>query len=124
MRWSRCRRRRARRSGRYPAPSPRSLDLPACEGLALEAGCAELAAPPASGCRTHFVAVWSELDGWIVPQRNASLDHPDLLVTNHRLSNVGHLSLPVDSHTVNLVVSTLTQPESGDQPTSKARQRS
>lgn len=69
---------------------------------------AELAAPSA-GCRTRFVAVWSELDGWIVPQRNARLDHPDLLVTNYQLSDVGHLSLPVDPRAVHTVVSTLTQ---------------
>ena len=48
---------------------------------------AELAAP-SPGCRTRFVAVWSELDGWIIPQRNARLDHPDLLATNHQLHDV------------------------------------
>ena len=67
---------------------------------------AELAAP-SPGCRTRFVAVWSELDGWIIPQRNARLDHPDLLVTNHQLHDVGHLSLAVDSRAVRTVVSTL-----------------
>lgn len=69
---------------------------------------AELAAP-SPGCRTRFVAVWSELDGWIMPQRNARLDHADLLVTNYQLSDVGHLSLPVDSGAVHTVVSTLAQ---------------
>ncbi len=67
---------------------------------------AELATP-APECRTHFVAVWSELDGWIVPQHNARLDHPDLLVTNYQLSDVGHLSLPVNPRTVHTVVHTL-----------------
>ena len=67
---------------------------------------AELAAP-SPGCRTRFVAVWSELDGWIIPQRNARLDHPDLLVTNHQLHDVGHLSLAVDSRAVRTGVSTL-----------------
>ncbi|MGH3696228.1 MAG: esterase/lipase family protein [Pseudonocardiaceae bacterium] len=67
---------------------------------------AELA-EPAPGCRTHFVAVWSDLDGWIVPQRNAKLDHPDLLVINYRLSDVGHLSLPVDPRVVRTVASAL-----------------
>ncbi len=70
---------------------------------------AELVAP-APGCRTRFVAVWSELDEWIVPQRNASLNHPDLLVTNYQLSSVGHLSLPVDPGVVHTVVSTLPSP--------------
>ncbi|HWR47161.1 MAG TPA: alpha/beta fold hydrolase [Pseudonocardiaceae bacterium] len=72
---------------------------------------AELAAP-SPGCRTRFVAVWSELDGWIMPQRNARLDHPDLLVTNYQLSDVGHLSLPVDPRAVHTVVSTLASPTS------------
>ena len=69
----------------------------------------ELAAP-APGCRTRFVAVWSQLDGWVLPQRNAKLEHPDLLVTNSQLSDVGHLSLPVDPRAVDAVVHALTQP--------------
>jgi pimeloyl-ACP methyl ester carboxylesterase len=69
----------------------------------------ELAAP-APGCRTRFVAVWSQLDGWVLPQRNATLEHPDLLVTNSPLSDVGHLSLPVDPRAVDAVVHALTQP--------------
>jgi hypothetical protein len=44
-----------------------------------------------------------------MPQRNAQLDHPDLLVTNHRLSDVGHLSLSMDPRTVHTVASTLAQ---------------
>ncbi len=73
-------------------------------------------AEPSPGCRTRFFAVWSELDGWIVPQRNARLDHPDLLVTNYQLSDVGHLSLPVDPRAVRTVVSTLTQIDPNQQP--------
>jgi pimeloyl-ACP methyl ester carboxylesterase len=69
---------------------------------------AELAAP-SPGCRTRFVAVWSELDEFIVPQRHARLDHPDLLVTNYQLSDVGHLALPIDSRAVHTVASTLAQ---------------
>ncbi|HEY6423434.1 MAG TPA: alpha/beta fold hydrolase [Pseudonocardiaceae bacterium] len=69
---------------------------------------AELA-EPSPGCRTRFVAVWSELDQFIVPQRHARLDHPDLLVTNYSLSDVGHLSLPVDPRAVHTVASTLAQ---------------
>jgi triacylglycerol lipase len=67
-------------------------------------------------CRTRFFAVWSELDGWIVPQRNARLDHPDLLVTNCQLSDVGHLSLPVDPRAVRVVVSTLAQLDPNQPP--------
>jgi len=68
----------------------------------------ELAAP-SPGCATRFVALWSELDGWIVPQHNARLDHPDLLVTNYQLRDVGHLSLAVDPRAVDTVVTALTQ---------------
>ncbi|MFY9808815.1 MAG: alpha/beta fold hydrolase [Pseudonocardiaceae bacterium] len=67
-------------------------------------------ATPSPGCRTRFVAIWSELDEWIVPQRNASVNHPDLLVTNYQLSDVGHLSLPVDPRVVQTVVSALPPP--------------
>lgn len=69
---------------------------------------AELAAP-SPGCATRFVALWSELDGWIVPQHNARLDHPDLLVTNHQLPDLGHLSLAVAPCAVHTVVTALTQ---------------
>jgi triacylglycerol lipase len=73
---------------------------------------AELAAP-SSGCRTRFVAVWSDLDEFIVPQRHARLDHPDLLVINHQLSDVGHLALPIDPRAVHTVASTLAQLDEG-----------
>lgn len=66
-------------------------------------------AEPSPGCRTRFIAVWSELDQLIVPQRHARLDHPDLLVTNLQLSDVGHLSLSVDPRAIHAVVSTLAQ---------------
>jgi pimeloyl-ACP methyl ester carboxylesterase len=81
---------------------------------------AELAAP-SPGCQTRFVAVWSELDGWIVPQRNARLDHPDLFVTNHQLNDIGHLSLAVDRRAVRTVVRALTQlpPPTPVQPTAQ-----
>lgn len=69
---------------------------------------AELAAP-SSRCRTRFVSLWSELDVFIVPQHNARLDHPDLMVTNYLLSDVGHLSFPVDPRAVHLVTSALAQ---------------
>lgn len=66
-------------------------------------------AEPSPGCRTRFFAIWSELDQLIVPQRNAQLDHPDLLVSNLRLSDVGHLSLSVDPRAVHAVVTTLAR---------------
>lgn len=62
---------------------------------------------PAPGCRTKFVAIWSELDEAVIPQANGRLDHPDLQVENHRLRHVGHLSLPVDPRARHLVVTAL-----------------
>ena len=41
----------------------------------------ELAAP-APGCRTRFVAIWSDLDQMIIPKSNARIEHPDLNARN------------------------------------------
>lgn len=71
----------------------------------------------APGCRTTFVAIWSELDEAVVPHVNGRLDHPDLTVENHRLRNVGHLSLPVDPRARHLVVTALahlSQPDEAE----------
>jgi pimeloyl-ACP methyl ester carboxylesterase len=55
---------------------------------------AELAGP-AKGCRTRFVAFWSDVDQLMIPAEAARLDHPDLMAENIEVSGVGHLSLPV-----------------------------
>jgi triacylglycerol lipase len=78
----------------------------------------ELAAP-SPGCRTRFFAIWSELDQLIVPQRNARLDHPDLLVTNLRFGDLGHLSLSVDPRAIHAVATTLARLDA--MPTSRPR---
>jgi triacylglycerol lipase len=57
---------------------------------------AELDAP-SPGCRTRFVAYWSDLDQLIVPKRSARLDHPDLPTRNVLVRGVGHMSLPISS---------------------------
>ncbi|MER5931655.1 alpha/beta fold hydrolase [Streptomyces sp. NPDC002054] len=54
---------------------------------------AELAAP-APGCRTRFVAFWSEFDALMAPVHTARLEHPDLLVENVQVTGIGHLALP------------------------------
>ncbi|QES49736.1 lipase [Streptomyces venezuelae] len=54
---------------------------------------AELAAP-APGCRTRFVAFWSEFDALMAPVHAARLEHPDLLVENVQVTGIGHLALP------------------------------
>ncbi len=59
----------------------------------------ELAAP-APGCRTRFVAFWSDLDQLMVPKQTARLEHPDLLARNVLLRGIGHMSLPIDGRVV------------------------
>ncbi|MFI0940480.1 esterase/lipase family protein [Streptomyces sp. NPDC021020] len=54
----------------------------------------ELAAP-SPGCRTRFVAFWSDLDQLMIPAEAARLVHPDLPAENVKVSGVGHLALPV-----------------------------
>ncbi|WP_231648568.1 alpha/beta fold hydrolase [Saccharothrix sp. NRRL B-16348] len=77
---------------------------------------AELA-EPSRPCRTRFVVVWSEMDQVIVPQRNARLEHPALVVEEHRIRDSGHLSLPVDTRTLHLVVTAITRlDDGGDHP--------
>lgn len=51
-------------------------------------------AEPAPGCRTRFIAFFSDIDHLVVPGRNARIDHPDLNVQNIAALGVGHLSMP------------------------------
>jgi pimeloyl-ACP methyl ester carboxylesterase len=69
---------------------------------------AELDAP-ARGCRTRFIAYWSDLDQMIVPQRRARLVHPDLSVRNHLVRGAGHMSLPVSPRLVHEISAALGQ---------------
>ncbi|MBD9723090.1 alpha/beta fold hydrolase [Streptomyces caniscabiei] len=50
---------------------------------------------PAPGCRTHFVAFWSDFDHVMTPPESACVDHPDLMAQNIRVTGIGHLALPV-----------------------------
>ncbi|QFQ99884.1 alpha/beta fold hydrolase [Streptomyces phaeolivaceus] len=50
---------------------------------------------PAPGCRTHFVAFWSDFDQVMAPLETACVDHPDLMAQNIRVTGIGHLALPV-----------------------------
>jgi triacylglycerol lipase len=67
---------------------------------------AELA-EPAAGCRTRFVAFWSDLDQMIIPSSSARLEHPDLVARNVFIRGVGHLSLPIDGRVVHQIGATL-----------------
>ena len=51
-------------------------------------------AEPALGCRTRFIAFFSDIDHLVVPGRYARIDHPDLNVQNIAAPGVGHLSMP------------------------------
>lgn len=64
-------------------------------------------ATPARGCRTRFVAFWSDLDQLIVPKRAARISHPDLSVRNVLLRGVGHMSLPIHGHVVHEIATLL-----------------
>ena len=62
---------------------------------------------PAEGCRTRFVAFWSDLDQVVIPSSSARLEHPDLLARNVFISGVAHLSLPIDGRVVHEIGTTL-----------------
>ena len=51
-------------------------------------------AEPARGCRTRFIAFFSDIDHLVVPGRNARIAHPDLNMQNIAALGVGHLSMP------------------------------
>jgi pimeloyl-ACP methyl ester carboxylesterase len=64
-------------------------------------------AQPAPGCRTRFLALWSDLDQMIVPKQAARIMHPDLAARNVLVRGVGHMSLPVDGRVVHEISTTL-----------------
>ncbi|MFJ3711001.1 alpha/beta fold hydrolase [Streptomyces sp. NBC_01387] len=66
---------------------------------------------PAAGCRTRFVSFWSDLDHLMIPIEAACIDHPDLLVTNVRVSGIGHLALPVHPAVAARIRQALDSPE-------------
>ncbi len=63
---------------------------------------------PAPGCRTRMIAIWSDLDQVIIPQRNARIVHPDLNSRNVFLRGVGHMSLPVNGRAVHEICTALS----------------
>ena len=69
---------------------------------------AELA-EPAPDCRTRFIAIWSDLDQIVLPQRNARISHPDLRSRNVLVRGIGHMSLPVDRRVVREIAFALAQ---------------
>ena len=76
-----------------------------------DSGLIEELRKPVPGCRTRFVAYWSDLDALVFPQHNAAIDHPDLRVRNVALHGVGHLSLPFLGSVVHGISSALADLE-------------
>jgi pimeloyl-ACP methyl ester carboxylesterase len=66
-------------------------------------------AEPAPGCRTRFIAIWSDLDQLVLPQRNARILHEDLRARNVFIKGIGHMSLPVDRRVVHEISTVLAQ---------------
>ena len=64
---------------------------------------------PAPGCRTRFIAIWSDLDQLVIPQRNARIQHDDLRARNVLIRGIGHMSLPVDRRVVHEISVSLAQ---------------
>lgn len=64
---------------------------------------------PAPGCRTRFIAIWSDLDQLVIPQRNARIQHEDLRARNVLIRGIGHMSLPVDRRVVHEISVSLAQ---------------
>lgn len=65
-------------------------------------------AGPAAGCRTRFVAFYSDLDEAVIPAARGRIDHPDLKARNVLVPGVGHLTLPLHPPVIDQVRSLLT----------------
>lgn len=65
-------------------------------------------AEPAAGCRTRFVAFYSDLDEAVIPAARGRIDHPDLKARNVLVPRVGHLTLPLHKPVIDQVRALLT----------------
>ena len=65
---------------------------------------------------TRFVAVWSDLDQLVMPQRNARITHPDLNARNVLFRGIGHMSLPVDGRVAHEIAQALSLIDSEGNP--------
>ncbi|GAA3771079.1 hypothetical protein GCM10022206_07070 [Streptomyces chiangmaiensis] len=66
-------------------------------------------AEPAVGCRTRFVAFYSDLDQAVIPATRGRIDHPDLMACNVLVAGVGHLTLPTHRPVIDQVRSLLSR---------------
>jgi hypothetical protein len=84
-------------SGTFPA---RFVPHPVARQLRPGSDVVRELAEPAPGCRTRFVAFWSDHDELVVPTGSARIEHPDLVARNVLVAGVGHMSLPIDGRVV------------------------
>src|SRR4051794_24752136 len=84
-------------SGTYSAYA---LPSRLCRQLRPGSGLMRELAEPVPGCRTRFVAYWSDLDQLVLPQDHARLEHPDLPAHNIEVRGRGHMSLPISRRVV------------------------
>lgn len=88
--------------------SARLVPWPAIRQLRLDSDVIDELREPAPGIRTRFVAVWSDLDQLVMPQRNARITHPDLNARNVLFRGIGHMSLPVDGRVAHEIAQALS----------------
>lgn len=93
-------------SGSVPA---RFVPWPVIRQMRPDSDIIRALAEPAPGCRTRFIAIWSDLDQLVLPQRNARIQHPDLRSRNVFIKGIGHMSLPVDRRVVREISTVLAQ---------------
>lgn len=74
---------------------------------------------PAPGCRTHFVAFWSDFDHVMDPVDTACVNHPDLMVRNVQVTGIGHLALPVHPAVAAEIREVLDTPHTGARPAAR-----
>jgi len=84
-------------SGTYSAYA---LPSRLCRQLRPGSGLMRELAEPVPGCRTRFLAYWSDLDQLVLPQDHARLQHPDLAAHNIEVRGLGHMSLPISGRVV------------------------
>lgn len=93
----------------------RLAPIPVCQQLRPNSDLMRELASPAD-CRTRFVAIYSDRDEVVLPNRSATLQHPDLSVTRVPVHGVGHLALLVNSAVVHAVAAALADRLTGDEP--------
>jgi pimeloyl-ACP methyl ester carboxylesterase len=64
-------------------------------------------AEPVARCDTRITAVYSDLDGLVLPTSAGRCDHPDLGARNLLFRGVGHMSLPIHRGVLDEVALTL-----------------